>query len=107
MRLLLDECVDRRLAREIVGHDVATVHQMGWTGVKNGKLLTLAAEAFDVLVTVDGNLPFQTRITGLRISVLVLQGRSSRFADLVPLIPELLAAIPSATPGSFRIITGT
>ena len=44
MRVLLDECVDWRLAREIVGHDVKTARQMGWTAIKNGELLTLGAE---------------------------------------------------------------
>ncbi len=107
MRILLDECVDRRLADEIIGHDVATVHQMGWAGLKNGELLARASETFDVFVTVDGNLPYQARAAGLRVSVLVLRGRSSRLADLLPLIPSLLAAIPSATPGSIQIIAAS
>ena len=42
MRILLDECIDRRFAREIIGYEVKTVPQMGWAGVKNGKLLALA-----------------------------------------------------------------
>jgi hypothetical protein len=104
LRILLDECVDRRLARDIIGHDVTTVHQMGWAGVKNGELLGLAAGAFDVLVTVDGNLPYQTTVSNLEISVLVLRGRSSRLVDLRPLIPGLLAAIPLTAPGTFQII---
>jgi hypothetical protein len=102
---LLDECVDRRLAREIIGHDVATVHQMGWAGIKNGELLSVAAGMFDVFVTVDGKLPYQITIGHLEISVLVLRGRTSRLADLLPLIPELLTAIPMARPGSSQIIT--
>lgn len=53
MRLLLDECVDRRLARDIVGHEVSTVGDLGWAGVKNGALLARAAGQFDVFVTVD------------------------------------------------------
>jgi hypothetical protein len=104
LRILLDECVDRRLAREIVGHDVATVHQTGLTGVKNGELLRLAAGRFDVFVTVDGNLPYQTTIARLQICVLVLRGRSSRLADLLPLVPDLLEAIAAATPGTCQII---
>ena len=39
MRVLLDECVPRRLAREFVGHEIRTVHEQGWTGLKNGALL--------------------------------------------------------------------
>lgn len=59
MKVLLDECVDRRLAREIVGHDVRTARQMGWTAIANGELLALASEQFEVFVTVDRNLSFQ------------------------------------------------
>jgi predicted nuclease of predicted toxin-antitoxin system len=53
LKVLLDECVDWRLARDLVGHEVKTARQMGWTTVKNGELLALAAEQFDVFITVD------------------------------------------------------
>ena len=104
MKILLDECIDRRFAREIIGHDVATVHQMGWAGLKNGELLALAATAFDVFVTVDGNLPFQTRLQDLRISIIVLRARTSRLADMLTLVPDLLATISSVEPGSVHVI---
>jgi hypothetical protein len=53
VRILLDECVDRRLAREIVGHDVKTVPELGWAALTNGELLARAAQEFDVFLTVD------------------------------------------------------
>lgn len=59
MKILLDECIDRRLARELVGHDVKTVPQMGWASVKDSQLLSLAAAEFDVFITVDQNIPFE------------------------------------------------
>jgi hypothetical protein len=40
--VLLDECVDRRLAREITEHDVTTAPEVGWAGVTNGDLLSRA-----------------------------------------------------------------
>ena len=61
MKVPLDECIDRRLARDIAGHDVKTVPQMGWAGIKNGDLLTLAEKQFEVFVTVDRN-PFFSSI---------------------------------------------
>ena len=70
MRILLDECVDRRVAEHITGHDVRTAMEMGWGGVKNGQLLANAQKDFDVLITVDQNLPFQQN---LRKSALVRQ----------------------------------
>ena len=48
MRILLDECIDRRLAKDLVGHEVRTVPQMGWAGILDGDLLPLAAGEFDV-----------------------------------------------------------
>jgi hypothetical protein len=59
VRVSLDECVDWRLARDIVGHDVKTARQMGWITIKNGELLALASDHFDVFVTVDRNLSFR------------------------------------------------
>ncbi len=45
---------------------------MAWAGVKNGKLLALAASEFDAFLTVDKNLPYQQNLTSLPIAVLVL-----------------------------------
>ncbi len=53
MKVFVDECVDWRLSRDIVGHEVRTARQMGWSTIKNGELLALAAREFDVFVTVD------------------------------------------------------
>jgi len=52
VKVLVDECVDWRLCRDIVGHEVKTARQMGWSTIKNGELLALAAKEFDVFVTV-------------------------------------------------------
>ena len=99
MRLLLDECVDRRLARDIVGHEVSTVGDLGWAGVKNGALLARAAGQFDVFVTVDRNLAFQQRIEGLPFAVVVFHARSNRLFDLQPLVHTLLRVLPTLQPG--------
>ncbi len=61
VRILLDECVDWRLSRAIVGHEVKTARQMGWLAIKNGELLALAAEYFDIFVTVDRRSIFPTK----------------------------------------------
>ena len=92
MRVLLDECVDWRLARDVVGHDIRTARQMGWTAIKNGELLTLAAEHFDVFVTADRNLSFQQNLGALSIAVIVLKAKTNRLTDLRPLVPGLLSA---------------
>ena len=73
MKVLLDECVDWRMARDIVGHEVKSTRQMGWEGMRNGELLSLASKQFDVFVTVDRNLSFQQNLKSLPIAVIVLQ----------------------------------
>lgn len=102
MKLLLDECVDRRLARELPGHFVRTVPQMGWATIKNGRLLRLAEKEFDVFITVDRNLSFQQNLPSFDIAVVVLRARSNRLAELQPLAPRLLAVLPRSKPGEVR-----
>ena len=104
MNVFLDECVDWRLARDIVGHDVKTARQMGWTTIKNGELLALAAARFDVFITVDRNLSFQQNLGSFPIAVVVLRAKSNRLADLRPLVLGLLAAIESARPGAAQLV---
>jgi hypothetical protein len=104
MRVFLDECVDWRLSRDLVDHEVKTARQMGWTSIQNGELLALAAREFDVFVTVDRNIFFQQNITAYGIAVLVLHARTNRLADLRPLVPNLLNAIAAARPGPAIIV---
>ena len=64
MRILLDEQLPRQLAPYLIGHDVRTVQQESWAGLKNGVLLTSAeAAGFDVFLTGDQNLEFQQNIS--------------------------------------------
>lgn len=65
---LLDECIDRRLAIEIEGHEVVTVPQAGWAGIQNGELLRLAQVQFNIFVTVDRNLSFQQHLPQFTIA---------------------------------------
>ncbi len=104
MKVLVDECVDWRLSRDIVGHDVKTARQMGWSTIRNGELLGLATKEFDVFVTVDRNLSFQQNLPAFAIAVIVLRARSNRLSDLRPLVPELLASIPTAKPGTVTYV---
>jgi predicted nuclease of predicted toxin-antitoxin system len=104
MKILLDECVDRRLAKDIPGHFVKTVPQMGWATIKNGELLALAEKEFDVFITVDRNLSFQQNLSKFNIAVLVLQANSNRLADLKPLAPKVLSILPSLTKGKAEVV---
>jgi predicted nuclease of predicted toxin-antitoxin system len=105
MRLLLDECVPARLHRALPSHEVSTVVIEGWSGVKNGELLGLAAPNFDVLVTVDKNLPYQQNSTTLALPVVLLDAVSNELSHLLPLVPRLERALMTLNPGSFIRIT--
>ena len=104
MKILLDECVDERLASDLAGHDVLTVRQMGWKGKQNGELLALAEEHFRAFVTTDRNLSFQQDLTRFSIAVLVLNAPTSRLSDLRPIVPALLRALPLVKKGEVREI---
>ncbi len=77
---------------------------MGWTTIVNGRLLALAAEQFDVFVTVDRNLSFQQNLVAFSIAVVVLRARTNRLADLKPLIPKLMETVAVARSGVATIV---
>ena len=106
MRVLLDERVPRALRKELPGHDVKTVSEAGWRGVKNGGLLRLAAEEFDVLLTVDRNLEYQQNFSGLKLAVVVMETESNDIAVLCPLMPAVREALPRAQPGKVIRVHG-
>ena len=105
MRLLLDECVPIRLQRALPTHEVSTVLAEGWSGVKNGKLLTLAAQRFDVFITVDKNLPYQQNVQVLPISVIVLDAVSNELTQLLLLVPPLELELRTLRPGRCVVIS--
>jgi hypothetical protein len=83
----------------LAGHDVSTVQQQSWAGLKNGDLLAAAERAgFTVLLTGDRSLPFQTNLTGRSIGVVVLHAASNALEDLAPLVPAVLKAIAEVRP---------
>ena len=104
MRLLLDECVPARFRKALPSHQVSTVTQEGWSGVKNGKLLALAAARFDAFITVDENLPYQQNTSTLPVSVFVLDALSNELPYLLPLVPELEAALSTHKQGSYVLL---
>ena len=105
MRVLIDECLDWRLARGLPDHTVTSVQRMGWAGIKNGRLLALAEQQFDVFITGDRNVSFQQDIPQFRIAVVVLAAASTQLKDTLPLMPPLLAMLPQLQPGTVTVLT--
>ncbi len=99
MKLLLDECVTRYLKPDFVGHEVLTIDEAQLKGFKNGQLLRAASGVYDVLITVDKNLPHQQNIGTLKIAVLILVVKNNKYADLQPLVPKALEALKTIQKG--------
>lgn len=100
MRILIDECLNWRLGRAFKEHEAIAVQKMGWSGIKNGKLLALAVEnRFDVFLTGDRNLAFQQNVTDFPIAIMVLEAAGIQLSQTLPLVPKVLALLPSLKPG--------
>ena len=100
MRLLIDECVDERLRFLFPDHDCQTARFANLAGLKNGRLLEAAEVAgFDVLITVDQNIPDQQNFAVRRISLAILCGPTNRLRDLELLVPAAISALASIGPG--------
>jgi hypothetical protein len=100
MRILLDECIDEGLRHSFSGHDCRTCRYAGLRGLTNGQLLAAAEQAgFELLVTVDQNIPHQQNLVDRSISLVVLQARTTNLDDLLVLIPEVLQALDTLKPG--------
>ena len=107
MLLLLDGCVPRPLRRDLVGHDVRHVVDMGWSSKRNGELLRLmVAEHFEALLTVDQNLEFQQNLRALGIGVVLVLAKTNRVKELRPLVPQILAALNRVMAGELIRVGG-
>lgn len=107
MRLLLDEYVPKRLERELHGHEVKTVQDIGWAGIRNGALLELADGRFDALLTVDQGIECQQNRSGLTISVVVMLAASNDVDDLRPLLPGVEQALAELRAGEMSRVGGS
>jgi predicted nuclease of predicted toxin-antitoxin system len=105
VKVLLDECLDWRLCRDLPDHEVRTVQEMGWGGVKNGRLLALAQVDFQVFITGDRNLAFQQNLPSFSIAVVVLKAESIRLVHTQPLMAKVLSILPSLNPGQLVTVT--
>jgi len=105
MKLLLDECVTNYLKTDFGTHEVSTIDDAGFKGLKNGKLLEAASVRFDVRITVDQNLQFQQNLKNFNIAILVFRAQRSTYSLLKPLVPKALEALENITTGDIILIS--
>jgi hypothetical protein len=100
MKLLLDECVPRKLKNHLAGVECQTVPEAGLAGKRNGELLSFAERAgFQAFLTVDQGIEFEQNLRNRTIGVVLILARSSRFHDLLPHAPEIIRVLSSIRPG--------
>ncbi len=100
MKVLLDECLPKDLCKSLPGHDCHAARRAGFGGRKNGELLLSAEKSgFDVLITVDKNMPHQQNLSATNIALLILNAPSNRLEHLAPLMPKCLSALALIRPG--------
>ena len=106
MRVLVDESLPRHFAVELPGHDVSTVREKGWLGLRNGVLLRAAVDdGFEVLITADRSIEFQQNLNAIGIAVVILAVRN-RIQDIRPVVPQILSVLVSIKAGHVVKIAG-
>lgn len=94
MKILLDECVTKRLKKHLEGFEVYTVSELGLSGTKNGKLMAYCVDNnFDILLTIDKNLMYQQSLEKYPVTIAVLNCFTSKLEELVTFIPSLKAQV--------------
>jgi hypothetical protein len=79
------------------GHDIKTAQEMGWDRLRNGDLIQIAEEAFDVLITSDRKLKYQQNLARRKISIVVLP--TNRLRAVLELAPKVALALSQMSPG--------
>jgi len=106
MRLLLDENLPKRLKLDLHEHEAFTARDMGWNGLKNGKLLKEMLNAgFHALLTFDKNIQDQQNFEFYPITIFILIADNNTYDLLKPLIAKIQTEIDAGDlkPGAILI----
>ena len=105
MKILLDECVTKKLKTLLADQTVFTIGQMDWKGLKNGILIKRAVQNnFDILLTIDKNICYQQNTEKFNIAIVVLNTNNSNIETLKEYIPNFINQINNFEKGKFYII---
>ena len=106
MKVLLDECVPRKFKNHFPNHECQTVPEAGFAGEKNGQLLSLAERAgFQVFLSLGRGIEYEQNLKKHAIAIILVHAQSSRLADLLPRVPNILKALDSIQPGQLLHVT--
>jgi predicted nuclease of predicted toxin-antitoxin system len=94
MKILLDECVTKRLKKYLEEFEVFTVRELGLSGIKNGKLMTYCVEnQFDIILTIDKNLMYQLNLDKYPVIIVVLNCFTSKIEELITFLPSFKSQV--------------
>ena len=100
MRILFDQGTPVAIRHYLPKHDVVTAREQKWSTLLNGELLNVAEEAgFHVFVTTDTHPWDQQNLQNRKLAIVVLS--RNRWKSVLAKIHEVVAAIESASPGSY------
>lgn len=102
MRILLDHCAPAKLGLFLKGHGVATTARMGWDSLRNGELLLMAEEKFDLFITCDRNIRYQQNLAERKIAILELSIQS--WPKMHLLTEQIIDAVNAMQPGEYRVL---
>jgi len=105
MKILLDECVTKHLKPYLADHEVYTVRELGWSGIKNGKLMALCVgHGFHILLTIDKNIQFQQSLDKHALTIVILNSITSKVEELQDFLPSFKGTLAEMLPGRFYVI---
>jgi predicted nuclease of predicted toxin-antitoxin system len=107
MKILIDECLPRKLKNALSNHDVQTVPQAGWAGEKNGELLSLMSDVYDVFITVDSNMQYQQNLADMSVGFILLSAKNNKLETPLPLISDVEIALETIESGQLIMIEDT
>lgn len=102
MRLLLDHNLPRKLRNHLSPHQADLTGELQWDALKNGQLLAVAQQIFDVLLTADANIYHQQKVASFNIAVIVLRAYDNSYDSLHP--PDVLNLMEAVQPGKVYYI---
>ena len=98
MRVLFDTCVPRPLRNSLTGYDIKTTQELGWDRLRNGELIEMAEEVFDVLITSDQSLKYQQNLPARKLDIIVLP--TNHLPSVLQLVPKMALALSEIFPGA-------
>lgn len=102
MKIVFDENIPYPLKQFFARDEVTTVQLQGWSGFKNGELIGLIDQQFDVFLIADKNLRYQQNLARRKIAIVELP--TNRWPHLKVMAGRITSAVHAATPGSYTIV---